>query len=404
MSKNNPLRNASRKNCNYKLYKAKKQWVTTCATLLVTLGATAVTANAQTVSESPKGEETETTASNTGQTLTTDNHKATIVLGQHDKTLTVSSSNDGQESDQNQGTTTPSDTSNDSSSTSISNSSTDSTSSEISTNDSDSKIPNALVESKVETNGQKKQEVTGSNTTSDDVKSNSTDSTSEVVTNNTGTAAGLTANKAKATTSTVETTDTVGNHDNEVWMGNYRYLIDYGDSTTQTADYWSGKVQDLLPYIVETNNNEGATLQTITWTSGMTKNPDGTYTVGMNEGPDNNRFGYPTATLVVKNTDGTTTAYTGVIFNIAQTIASYIRGKLGIDVSSGNETAVLSDAQAAATIKLSTHVNSTADPTKANIYQIIPNNWTYGGAYLQSIISSVEFTGDFPKSQKNLAP
>lgn len=41
MSKRNPLRNATPENKNYKLYKAKKQWITACATFLLTLGATA---------------------------------------------------------------------------------------------------------------------------------------------------------------------------------------------------------------------------------------------------------------------------------------------------------------------------------------------------------------------------
>ena len=47
---------------NYKLYKAKKQWITACATILLGLGATAMTnvsANANPNSESNGGEETE---------------------------------------------------------------------------------------------------------------------------------------------------------------------------------------------------------------------------------------------------------------------------------------------------------------------------------------------------------
>ena len=42
MSKNNRLRNATPERRNYKLYKAKKQWITACATFLLTFGATAV--------------------------------------------------------------------------------------------------------------------------------------------------------------------------------------------------------------------------------------------------------------------------------------------------------------------------------------------------------------------------
>lgn len=42
MSKNNPLRSMTPKNKNYKLYKAKKQWITTCATFMLAFGATAV--------------------------------------------------------------------------------------------------------------------------------------------------------------------------------------------------------------------------------------------------------------------------------------------------------------------------------------------------------------------------
>lgn len=42
MSKNNRLKNATPERRNYKLYKAKKQWITACATFLLTFGATAV--------------------------------------------------------------------------------------------------------------------------------------------------------------------------------------------------------------------------------------------------------------------------------------------------------------------------------------------------------------------------
>lgn len=42
MSKNNPLRKMTPDNRNYKMYKAKKQWVTACATFLIAMGATAV--------------------------------------------------------------------------------------------------------------------------------------------------------------------------------------------------------------------------------------------------------------------------------------------------------------------------------------------------------------------------
>ncbi|MGM9892536.1 mucin-binding protein [Limosilactobacillus sp.] len=42
MSKNNQLKNATPERRNYKLYKAKKQWITACATFLLTFGATAV--------------------------------------------------------------------------------------------------------------------------------------------------------------------------------------------------------------------------------------------------------------------------------------------------------------------------------------------------------------------------
>ncbi|MCC4413791.1 BspA family leucine-rich repeat surface protein [Limosilactobacillus reuteri] len=42
MSKNNPLRSMTPKNKNYKLYKAKKQWITACATFMLAFGATAV--------------------------------------------------------------------------------------------------------------------------------------------------------------------------------------------------------------------------------------------------------------------------------------------------------------------------------------------------------------------------
>lgn len=42
MSKNNSLRNMTKENKNYKLYKAKKQWITACATFMFMFGATAV--------------------------------------------------------------------------------------------------------------------------------------------------------------------------------------------------------------------------------------------------------------------------------------------------------------------------------------------------------------------------
>ncbi|MDE7039809.1 MAG: BspA family leucine-rich repeat surface protein, partial [Limosilactobacillus sp.] len=42
MSKNNPLRSMTPKNKNYKLYKAKKQWITAWATFMLAFGATAV--------------------------------------------------------------------------------------------------------------------------------------------------------------------------------------------------------------------------------------------------------------------------------------------------------------------------------------------------------------------------
>lgn len=42
MSKNNPLRSMTPKDKNYKLYKAKKQWITACATFMLAFGATAV--------------------------------------------------------------------------------------------------------------------------------------------------------------------------------------------------------------------------------------------------------------------------------------------------------------------------------------------------------------------------
>ena len=42
MSKNNPLRSMTPENRNYKLYKAKKQWITACVTFMLAFGATAV--------------------------------------------------------------------------------------------------------------------------------------------------------------------------------------------------------------------------------------------------------------------------------------------------------------------------------------------------------------------------
>lgn len=42
MGKNNPLRSMTPKNKNQKLYKAKKQWITACATFMLAFGATAV--------------------------------------------------------------------------------------------------------------------------------------------------------------------------------------------------------------------------------------------------------------------------------------------------------------------------------------------------------------------------
>lgn len=42
MGKNNPLRSMTPKNKNQKLYKAKKQWITACATFMLAFGPTAV--------------------------------------------------------------------------------------------------------------------------------------------------------------------------------------------------------------------------------------------------------------------------------------------------------------------------------------------------------------------------
>lgn len=47
MGKNNPLRDMTPQRRNYKLYKAKKQWFTACATFLVALGAMAATSTVQ---------------------------------------------------------------------------------------------------------------------------------------------------------------------------------------------------------------------------------------------------------------------------------------------------------------------------------------------------------------------
>ncbi|MCC4325106.1 BspA family leucine-rich repeat surface protein [Limosilactobacillus reuteri] len=54
MGKNNPLRSMTPKNKNYKLYKAKKQWITACATFMLAFGATAVVnANVQADTTTP---------------------------------------------------------------------------------------------------------------------------------------------------------------------------------------------------------------------------------------------------------------------------------------------------------------------------------------------------------------
>lgn len=65
MGKNNSLRNLTPERKNYKLYKAKKQWFTACATFLVAFGAMAVTNNVQ-ASKEPVASGATTTATVAG--------------------------------------------------------------------------------------------------------------------------------------------------------------------------------------------------------------------------------------------------------------------------------------------------------------------------------------------------
>ena len=64
MGKNNPLRSMTPKNKNYKLYKAKKQWITACATFMLAFGATAV------VNASVQADTTPATTQASGSTTT----------------------------------------------------------------------------------------------------------------------------------------------------------------------------------------------------------------------------------------------------------------------------------------------------------------------------------------------
>lgn len=94
MSKNNPLRDAVRKNCNYKLYKAKKQWIYACATFLLTFGVGALaseTGHAQTVENQAIGESMQSAPSSTTVVLKSKASSA--------NSKTISSSQAGSEQD-----------------------------------------------------------------------------------------------------------------------------------------------------------------------------------------------------------------------------------------------------------------------------------------------------------------
>ncbi|WP_367341241.1 MBG domain-containing protein [Limosilactobacillus sp.] len=89
MSKNNPLRKYTPENRNYRLYKAKKQWITACATVLMALGATAATqVNAQADSNNgnataPTAEIQTTGATGTSESSSNDGSQSVMSAATH---------------------------------------------------------------------------------------------------------------------------------------------------------------------------------------------------------------------------------------------------------------------------------------------------------------------------------
>lgn len=354
MSRNNPLRNSTRKNTNYKLYKAKKQWVTACATFLLTFGATAVvtTANAQADTNNndnqPQvtGVESTTTGTNSQESTSLASGKNEEEQGSSTATDTTTSSSDVE----NASTATGENASSDSSATK--------TTGELTSNDKTANSTTTQASTVKDANNNKEETPVQNNTSSDssvaktndesasndstakstaaqasvakdadtdngavnaDSESKSSETTTVDLTKLNGDALGPTAlkdSKVKTTDSTVD------------WSQN-RYIYNW-DQQGHTADWWKNLIdQKFLPWILKQSDNEGATLESVSWTSGMTTNSDGTLEPTMVEGPADNRFGYPHATVVVKNANGTETTYTDVTINMAKSVASYIRAKWG---------------------------------------------------------------------------
>lgn len=317
MSKRNPLRNSTRKNTNYKLYKAKKQWVTACATFLLTFGATAVfnSANAQTVNNNKRSNnEIEEVTSATGNSSTngTVELSATSAVDQSDAASATSqadanSSNSSADTENNVASTT------------------DETSSADDAHHTDTAVASpADSGTQSDENATDYVNAVAASTASDatDASSSSTeepnngDTTTTLKTNANG---AVDVNPDALKESKINTTDTTVN-----WS-NHRYIMDW-DGQAHPASYWDERVtKEVLPWILKENNNEGATFKNITWTSFMNSDGNGNYIPVMNEGPANNRFGYAHGNLVVTNPNGTsTTTYMVIIILACLTMLRFI--------------------------------------------------------------------------------
>lgn len=391
MSKRNPLRNSTRKNTNYKLYKAKKQWVTACATFLLTFGATAVfnSTNAQTVNNNKRSNneiEEVTSAAGSSSTNGAVELSATSAADQSG-TASVTSQADANSS----------------------NSSVDTENNAASTTDEASSAADAhhtdtAVTFPVDSSAQSDESADGSAATADASASDATDaSSSSTEESNNGDATTTLKTNANGTTdvnpdalkeSKINTTDTT------VTWSNHRYIIDW-DGQAHPASYWNDRIKnEVLPWILKENNNEGATFKSMTWTDWMTKDGDN-YSPIMNEAKGTvNAFGYPHGDLVVTNANGTsTTTYKDVIINMATNIAAYFKGKYGLNSS---DTPV--EGENAQNTVINVHANSnsfTGIIPNSSIGTITVSGWTYGQTgdsaddsrdYLLSLIKQVKLT------------
>lgn len=91
MGKNNSLRNVTPERKNYKLYKAKKQWFTACATFLVAFGAMAVTNNVE-ASKEPVASGATTIATVAGSSSAASSAASTTVTASSSSTSSTATS------------------------------------------------------------------------------------------------------------------------------------------------------------------------------------------------------------------------------------------------------------------------------------------------------------------------